>query len=62
MQSKFILTDEVRAERVREAVKDLHFVQEVIVIGQAYGCTPVELLFNDDGKGPYNADSKLISN
>jgi len=50
MQSKFILTDEVRAERVREAVKDLHFVQEVIVIGQAYGCTPVELLFNDDGK------------
>jgi len=50
MQSKFILTDEVRAERVREAVKDLHFVQEVIVIGQAYGCTPVELLFDDDGK------------
>jgi len=50
MQSKFILTDEVRAERVWEAVKDLHFVQEVIVIGQAYGCTPVELLFDDDGK------------
>ena len=53
LQSKFILTDEVRAERVKEAVKDLPFVQEVIVIGQADGCTPIDLLLNDDGKGWY---------
>jgi len=50
LQSKFILTDELRAERVKEAVKDLPFVQEVIVIGQADGCTPIDLLLNDDGK------------
>ena len=60
LQSKFILTDEVRAERVRDAVKDLHFVEEVFVIGRVHGCTSVDLLFEDDGKGSLYTDSKLI--
>ena len=60
LQSKFILTDEVRAEKVRDAVKDLHFVEEVFVIGRVHGCTSVDLLFEDDGKGSLYTDLKLI--
>ena len=49
--AKFILTDQARAERVVEAVKDLECVEEVFVIGEAEGCTPINELLQDDGKG-----------
>ena len=51
MGAKFILTDEARAKRVMEAVKDLECVEEVFVIGQPDGCTSVYELMQDDGKG-----------
>ena len=49
--AKFILTDEARAKRVMEAVKDLECVKEVFVIGQAEGCTSVYELLQDNGNG-----------
>ena len=49
--AKFILTDEARAKRVVEAVKDLECVKEVFVVGEAEGCTSVYQLLQDDGKG-----------
>ena len=48
-RTKFILTDEIRAPRVVEAVKGLDFVQEIIVIGEAEGCTPVAEFLQDSG-------------
>ena len=48
-RTKFILTDEDRAPRVVEAVRGLEFVKEVFVIGKADGCTPVDVLLQDDG-------------
>ena len=49
-QTKFILTDEDRAPRILEAVRDLDFVKEVFVIGKFDGCTPAQVLFEDDGQ------------
>ena len=49
--AKFILTDEARAKRVVEAVKDLDCVKVVFVVGKAEGCTSVYQLLQDDGKG-----------
>jgi len=49
VRAKFVVTDNVRVEKVLNAVKDLDFVQEVFIIGQAEGCTPIGELFNDDG-------------
>ena len=51
VRAKFVVTDNVRVEKVLNAVKDLDFVQEVFIIGQAEGCTPIGELFNDDGSG-----------
>ena len=51
IRPKFVLADSARAARVVEAVKDLEFIQEVFVIGQADGCTSVDELLQDDGSG-----------
>lgn len=51
VRAKFVVTDEARAGRVLDAVKQLDCVQEVFVIGQAEGCTPIDELFKDDGAG-----------
>jgi len=45
----FVLTDELRAGRVTEAVQRLNSVKEVFVIGRADSCTPFEQLLQDDG-------------
>ena len=45
------MTDNVRAERVLDATKQLDCVQEVFIIGNREGCTPIDQLFNDDGTG-----------
>ena len=51
--AKFVVTDEEHAERVVQAVDDLHCVEEVFVIGEAAGCTPIDQLMNDDGAGDF---------
>jgi len=50
VRAKFVVTDQLRAERVLNAVRDLDFVEQVFVIGQAPGCTPIDELLTDDGK------------
>jgi len=62
LRAKFILTDEARAKTVLQAVKDLDFVEEVFVVGQAEGCTSVYELLQDDGKDcPERSDIDLDS-
>ena len=61
LRAKFIVTDEARAARVLEAVTDLDFVQEVFVIGKAAGCTSIDKLFEDDGKGTLDLHLEYLS-
>lgn len=51
LRPKFVLTDEARAPRAKEAVEGLAFIQDIFVIGQAQGCTSIDTLLEDDGLG-----------
>jgi len=46
---KFILTEEADCQKILEAISGLDYVKEVFVVGQAEGCTPVDVLLEDNG-------------
>ena len=48
---KFILTEEADCQKILEAISGLDYVKEVFVVGQAEGCTPVDVLLEDNGDG-----------
>lgn len=54
--TKFVLTDEIRANRMVEVASRLDFLQEIFVVGEKVvpGCTPFEDLLQDSGDGKLN--------
>ena len=50
-KGKWFLCDPHTAPEVLLAVKSIPWPVEVLVFGQAKGCTPVTELFHDDGEG-----------
>lgn len=51
LRPKFVVTDEARLVRVRDAVQDLDFMQEVLIAGKAENCTTINDFLLDDGTG-----------
>ena len=49
--AKFVLTDELRAGRVLDALASVDCVDEVLVIGQYRGCTPFDDLLQQPADG-----------